>query len=68
MDPLQYSRPRRYDIDALRVLAFSILILYHIGMLYVADWGFHIKSAYQYEWVKYPMLLVNQWRMPLLFL
>lgn len=62
------SRPRRYDVDALRVLAFSILILYHVGMFYVADWGWHIKSAYQYDWVKYPMLLVNQWRMPLLFL
>jgi len=68
MSPLQESRPRRYDIDALRVLAFSILILYHIGMLYVADWGFHIKSDTQYDWVKFPMLLVNQWRMPLLFL
>jgi hypothetical protein len=64
----QEIRPRRYDIDALRVLAFSILILYHIAMLYVSDWGFHIKSAYQYDWVKFPMLLVNQWRMPLLFL
>jgi len=68
MNQHQGSRPRRYDIDALRVLAFSILILYHIGMFYVADWGFHIKSAYEYNWVKFPMLLVNQWRMPLLFL
>jgi hypothetical protein len=64
----QESRPRRYDIDALRVLAFSLLIFYHIAMLYVEGWGFHIKSAYQYDWLKYPMLLVNQWRMPLLFL
>jgi glucan biosynthesis protein C len=62
------SRPRRYDVDALRVLAFSMLILYHIAMFYVTDWGWHIKSAYQYDWVKYPMLLVNHWRMPLLFL
>ncbi|MFT7528182.1 MAG: glucan biosynthesis protein C [Arenicella sp.] len=37
-------------------------------MFYVTDWGWHIKSAYQYDWVKYPMLLVNHWRMPLLFL
>ena len=29
---------RRYDIDALRVLAFGILILYHCGMLYVPGW------------------------------
>ena len=68
MNPTLEPRQRRYDIDALRVLAFSILIFYHVGMLYVANWGFHIKSAYQYDWVKFPMLLVNQWRMPLLFL
>ena len=59
---------RRYDIDALRVMAFSILIVYHVAMFYVENWGWHIKSEYQYDWVKFPMLLVNQWRMPLLFL
>jgi len=68
MDHPQKPRARRYDIDMLRVLAFSILIFYHVAMYFVADWGWHIKSAYQYDWVKYPMLLVNQWRMPLLFL
>ena len=59
---------RRYDIDTLRVLAFSLLILYHVGMFYVADWGWHIKSSYQTEWLQFPMLFVNQWRMPLLFI
>lgn len=59
---------RRYDIDALRAIAFLVLIFYHIGMFYVADWGWHVKSAYQSEWLKFPMILVNQWRMPLLFL
>lgn len=59
---------RRYDIDALRVFAFGLLILYHVGMLYVADWGFHIKSQYQFEWLQFPMVFLNQWRMPLLFL
>ncbi len=68
MKHLPQPRPRRYDIDSLRVIAFSLLIFYHAGMLYVEGWGFHIKSAYQYDWVKYPMMLVNQWRMPLLFL
>ncbi len=58
---------RRYDIDALRVFAFSLLILYHVGMFYVADWGWHVKSAYQSEWLQIPMLFTNQWRMPLLF-
>ncbi len=59
---------RRFDIDALRVFAFGLLILYHVGMFYVYDWGYHIKSAYLSEWLQIPMLLVNQWRMSLLFL
>ena len=58
---------RRYDIDALRVIAFSLLILYHVGMFYVYDWGWHVKSAYQSEWLQLPMLFSNQWRMSLLF-
>lgn len=59
---------RRYDIDALRVLAFGLLILYHIGMYYVADWDFHIKSTHQTAWLQLPMLVSNQFRMPLIFL
>lgn len=60
--------PRRHDIDALRVIAFALLILYHVGMVYVADWGFHIKSGYQAEWLQWPMIALNRWRMPLLFM
>ena len=59
---------RRYDVDWLRSLAFMLLIFYHIGMFYVADWGWHVKSAYQSEWLQNLMMLVNQWRMPLIFL
>jgi hypothetical protein len=62
---------RRYDIDALRVFAFALLILYHVGMFYVgpaSDWGFHIKSQYVAEWLQHPMVVVNRWRMPLVFL
>ena len=59
---------RRHDIDALRVLAFGLLILYHVCMFYVADWGWHVKSVHQAEWLKVPMLLINQWRMPLIFM
>ena len=40
---------RRHDLDALRVIAFGLLILYHAGMLYVADWDFHLKSTYLSE-------------------
>jgi hypothetical protein len=59
---------RRYDIDALRVGAFGLLILYHVGMVYVADWGFHIKSPAASDWLQWPMVALNRWRMPLIFL
>ena len=57
---------RRYDIDALRVIAFGLLIFYHVGMFFV-PWDFHIKNSITYEWLIYPMFFVNQWRLPLLF-
>jgi peptidoglycan/LPS O-acetylase OafA/YrhL len=59
---------RRHDIDALRALAFALLILYHLAMLYVGDWGWHLKSAQTYDWLQAPMLAVNRWRMDLIFL
>ncbi|MEO8160804.1 MAG: acyltransferase family protein [Arenimonas sp.] len=59
---------RRHDIDALRALAFALLILYHLCMLYVFDWDWHIKSSYQAEWLQWPMLFMNRWRMDLIFL
>ncbi len=58
---------RRYDLDWLRVLVFGLLIFYHIGMLYVANWGFHFKSHYLSQPLEGLMLAVNQWRMPLLW-
>ena len=59
---------RRYDIDALRVFAFGLLILFHVGMFYVAEWGWHVKSNYPVEWLQLPMAFTSQWRMPLLFM
>ncbi|MDR1781160.1 MAG: acyltransferase family protein [Tannerella sp.] len=58
---------RRYDIDSLRVLVFCLLIFYHVGMFFV-PWGFHLKNNVTYEWLTLPMLFLNQWRLPLLFL
>ncbi|MVO10269.1 acyltransferase family protein [Flavobacterium sp. TP390] len=58
---------RRYDLDWLRVLAFSLLIFYHIGMFFV-PWDWHIKNNIIYDWIMYPMLFLNRWRMPLLFI
>ena len=61
---------RRHDIDALRALAFALLILYHWCMLYVGgeDWDWHLKSSHLGEWLQVPMLFVNRWRMDLIFL
>lgn len=58
---------RRHDIDALRAIAFGLLILYHTGMFYVS-WDWHVKSAYVAHWLEPLMMVVNQWRMPLIFL
>jgi len=57
---------RRYDIDWIRVIAFDTLILYHVGMFFV-PWGWHIKNNEIIDWLQWPMLFVNQWRLPILF-
>ena len=58
---------RRYDLDWLRVLAFGLLIFYHVGMLYVQNWGYHVKSQYLSLPLEGIMLLVNPWRMLILW-
>lgn len=58
---------RQYGLDWLRIGAFALLILYHIGMFFV-PWGWHVKTANPIEWVQWPMMVVNPWRLSLLFL
>lgn len=60
------STTRLYFLDWLRVLAFGLLVFYHTGLIFV-DWGFHISNDVSSESLKFPMLFVNQWRLPLLF-
>ncbi len=57
---------RRYDLDWLRVIVFGLLIFYHVGMFFV-PWGWHIKNPETYRWLQWPMLFINQWRLPILF-
>ena len=57
---------RRYDLDWVRVIAFGLLIFYHIGMYYVT-WGWHVKSPYAGEFSEPAMRLLNPWRLSLLF-
>lgn len=58
---------RHLGMDWLRIGAFALLILYHIGMVFV-PWGWHVKSEPTIDWVAIPMLATNGWRLPLLFL
>ena len=57
---------RRYDLDWLRVIAFGLLIFYHVGMFYVT-WGWHVKSTYAGPAAEPLMMVVNPWRLALLF-
>lgn len=61
------NKNRRYDIDWLRNLALLLLIFYHLGMYYVADWDWHIKSDTQSTLLQNFMVFSNLWRMNLLF-
>jgi glucan biosynthesis protein C len=59
--------PRRYFLDWLRIGAFALLVLYHVGMYYVS-WDWHVKSPAASTWLEPLMRLSNPWRMSLLFL
>ena len=61
------SGERRVDLDWVRIAAFGLLIFYHVGMLYVS-WGFHIKSIHRVTALEPLMLILNPWRLSLLFL
>ena len=57
---------RHFGLDWLRIGAFLVLILYHVGMVFApGDWL--VKAGEPIEAVAWPMALVQPWRMPLLF-
>jgi len=58
---------RRVDLDWISIIAFGMLILYHVGMLFV-PWDYHVKSAHIEPGLAPAMLLLNPWRLSLLFL
>jgi hypothetical protein len=58
---------RRIDLDWVRIGAFGLLIFYHVGMLYVS-WEFHVKSTHRVAALEPLMLVLNPWRLALLFL
>ncbi|WP_170303950.1 acyltransferase family protein [Sphingosinicella humi] len=54
-------------LDWIRVTAFGLLILYHVGMFYVT-WDWHVKSDHVGHALEPLMLATNPWRLTLLFL
>jgi glucan biosynthesis protein C len=61
------SPARRHDLDWVRVCAFGLLVLYHVGMYYVS-WDWHVKSPAAGPALEPLMLLTSPWRLSLLFL
>jgi glucan biosynthesis protein C len=59
--------PRQYFLDWIRIYAFFILILYHVGMYYVS-WDFHVKSPHAGPAIEPFMMLSSPWRLGLLFM
>lgn len=57
---------RRVDLDWIRIAAFGLLILYHVGMVFV-PWYYHVKSTHAVPALQPFMLALNPWRLSLLF-
>ncbi|HEY9552740.1 acyltransferase family protein [Allosphingosinicella sp.] len=54
-------------LDWIRVGAFGLLILFHVGMFYVT-WDWHVKSDHVSHAIEPLMLASSPWRLTLLFL
>jgi glucans biosynthesis protein C len=65
--PTTPSQQRLTELDWLRILAFGLLILYHVGMYYVR-WDWHVKTPHPVPALETWMSWLNPWRLPLLFL
>lgn len=61
------SGGRRADLDWLRIGAFGLLILFHVGLVY-APYDWHIQSTHRFGWMEGALLLSSPWRLTLLFL
>ncbi len=61
------ANQRYYYIDFLRVIAILMMYVFHVNMIFVAEWDWHIKDASSSN----VLLELNYWmssfRMPLLF-
>jgi hypothetical protein len=69
MNDITAINTHRLDcLDWLRVIAIGVLLMYHIGMVYVPDWGCHYKNPLASDCINSLMLLTSPWRMGLLWL
>jgi hypothetical protein len=58
---------RKYHLDWLRVLAFGLLIPFHVGMLY-NSWSYPLKSPRLVPELDWLLMLSTPWRLALVFL
>ncbi|MBX3595709.1 acyltransferase family protein [Sphingomonas sp.] len=65
-EPAPMRNGRHYGLDWLRIAAFGLLILYHIGMVF-SPWSWVIKTPHAITALVPPMALLTPWRLPLLF-
>jgi len=59
--------PRLIFLDWVRIAAFMLLILYHVGMYYTT-WDWHVTSPFASKAIEPLMMLSSPWRLGLLFL
>jgi peptidoglycan/LPS O-acetylase OafA/YrhL len=58
--------PRHYGLDWLRIGAFGLLILFHIG-LYFAPGHWVVKTPRPVAWLSWPLAAIVPWRLSVLF-
>lgn len=58
---------RRADLDWIRVVAFGLLILFHVVLVY-APFDWHVHSTHTFAWLAEAILATGPWRLTLLFL
>lgn len=57
---------RLYSLDWLRVCAFMLLILFHVGLMY-SHWGYVFKSPRLVPAVEWALIIFYPWRILLIF-
>lgn len=62
------SFSRRADVDSLRVVALTLLIVYHVLLVYSGREDWRVNSSYQGYWADYLLAALTPWRMSLVFL